>query len=30
MAQVVRPDYGADFYAGITFNNLPRPGLRRF
>ena len=21
--QVLRPDYGADFYAGITYNNLP-------
>ncbi|MEJ0106423.1 MAG: glycoside hydrolase family 32 protein, partial [Bacteroidota bacterium] len=21
--QIIRPDYGADFYAGITFNNLP-------
>ncbi|MES1220623.1 MAG: glycoside hydrolase family 32 protein [Bacteroidota bacterium] len=21
--QILRPDYGADFYAGITYNNLP-------
>jgi len=21
--QIIRPDYGADFYAGITFNDLP-------
>jgi fructan beta-fructosidase len=21
--EILRPDYGADFYAGITFNNLP-------
>ncbi|MCW3116020.1 MAG: Fructan beta-fructosidase [Chitinophagaceae bacterium] len=24
---IVRPDYGADFYAGITYNNLPAGSL---
>ena len=25
--QIMRPDYGADFYAGITFNNMPAGSL---